>query len=39
MIDELAGHRFAACSWCEWLATFPQDLSDHADRVIARFHP
>ena len=31
--------RFAACSWREWLATFPPVLSGHADRVIARFHP
>ena len=31
--------RFAACSWREWLTTFQPSLSDHADRVIARFHP
>ncbi|MBP6434952.1 MAG: hypothetical protein WAT93_05325 [Pontixanthobacter sp.] len=31
--------RFAACSWREWLTTFPPNLSDHADRVVARFHP
>jgi len=31
--------RFAACSWSEWLTSFPPSLSDHADRVIARFHP
>jgi hypothetical protein len=31
--------RFAACSWREWLTTFPLSLSDHADRIIARFHP
>lgn len=31
--------RFAACSWREWLATFPSELSNHADRIIARFHP
>jgi hypothetical protein len=31
--------RFAACSWREWLATFPPELSGHADRVTARFHP
>lgn len=31
--------RFAACSWREWLATFPSELSSHADRIIARFHP
>ena len=31
--------RFAACSRSEWLTSFPPSLSDHADRVIARFHP
>jgi hypothetical protein len=31
--------RFTACSWREWLDTFPQDMADHAKRVIARFHP
>lgn len=31
--------RFVACSWREWLATFPPSVMDHADRVIARFHP
>jgi hypothetical protein len=31
--------RFAACSWREWLTTFPPSLTDHADRLIARFHP
>lgn len=31
--------RFTACSWREWLTTFQPSLSDHADRVIARFHP
>jgi hypothetical protein len=31
--------RFAACSWREWLTSFPPSLSDHADRVVARFHP
>jgi hypothetical protein len=31
--------RFATCSWRQWLTTFPPSLSDHADRVIARFHP
>lgn len=39
--EEVAGStvRFAACSWREWLATFPPSLTDHADRVIARFRP
>jgi hypothetical protein len=31
--------RFAACSWREWLATFPSGLAHHADRLIERFHP
>lgn len=31
--------RFAACSWREWLATFPENLTGHADRLIARIHP
>lgn len=31
--------RFLACSWREWLAIFPPDLTDHADRLIARFRP
>jgi hypothetical protein len=31
--------RFSTCSWREWLATFPQGLTDHADRLISRFHP
>jgi hypothetical protein len=31
--------RFSACSWREWLATFPQGLTGHADRLVARFHP
>lgn len=31
--------RFSACSWREWLARFPRGLADHADRLIARFHP
>jgi hypothetical protein len=31
--------RFTACSWREWLDTFPQYIADHAERVIARFHP
>lgn len=30
---------FAACSWREWLAMFPAGISDHASRLIARFHP
>lgn len=38
---EVAGSivRFASCSWREWLVTFPQSLNDHADRLVARFHP
>jgi hypothetical protein len=31
--------RFTACSSREWLDTFPQYMADHAERVIARFHP
>jgi hypothetical protein len=30
---------FYACSWREWLATFPFDQASHADRLIERFHP
>jgi hypothetical protein len=30
---------FAACSWRDWPAPFPQDQTGHAKRVIARFHP
>ncbi|MBB3981157.1 hypothetical protein GGR44_000788 [Sphingobium fontiphilum] len=30
--------RFAACSWREWLATFPSEFFGHADRIIAQFH-
>lgn len=39
--NEVAGStvRFTACSWREWLKSFPQDLAGHADRLIARFHP
>lgn len=38
---EVAGStvRFVTCSWREWLTTFPSNLSDHTDRVIARFQP
>lgn len=30
---------FSACSWREWLATFPLDQASHADRLVTRFHP
>lgn len=31
--------RFKSCSWRDWLTTFPQELADHADRLVAWFHP
>jgi hypothetical protein len=39
--DAVAGStvRFTACSWREWLKSFPQNLAGHSDRLIARFHP
>lgn len=31
--------RFSACSWRKWLAIFPLGMTDHADRLFARFSP